>query len=283
MYQEVKASASVAHRTITALDGNYPPAPSGASWATNPGGKAKARFYTDIVVRGTTALADAPSLTFLPLVRNKDGSYMAYGTASSGHVRPRLADLSTIKLQKTVNNGVAYTDYSANVIDNSAATGANLNSLDTVANGDWVVVGGPEPFCGLAVDMDGGAVNANSVSLTVEYWNGSAWASAANMADGTDDGSPATLSRDGQITWDMPAAWAQSTINSLTAYWVRLSVDAALSASVEIEELDLLFPIKAAIDVQADGDDVMLLLKSQDASVTGGAIGYSGTIRVSWR
>jgi hypothetical protein len=281
-YNEVVALASVAHRTITGLDGNYPPAPSGASWLSNPGGKSKARFYTNVVVRGTTVLADAPSLTFLPLVRNKDGSYMAYGTASAGHVRPRLQDVSSIKFQKTVDDGVSYTDYSAEVIDNSAATGANLNDLNKVSNGDWVVVGGPEPFCGACIDMDAANVNANASVLTAKYWNGSDWAALSNVTDGTIAVAGKTLSGDGQITWDVPSDWAASTINGITAYWVQLSVSLALSAAVEVEECDLLFPIKAVIDVDADGDDVMLLIKSQDASVTG-TVAYSGTIRASWR
>lgn len=274
-----EAGATAAHRTITALDGKYPPLNSDAAWAANPGNRSKARFYCNLRVRGTTALLDDPILTMRPYVRNGGASgYVAAGETVS-YTRPRLQDLSTIKLQKTTDDGANYTDYSANVIDNGAGV-ATLSSLDTVANGDWIVVGGPVPFMGAAMDMSTN-VNANAATLTAEYWNGSAWTALTNVTDGTASGG-ATFGADGQITWTMPADWASSTINAIAAYWVRLSVSAALDASTEITECDLLMPLCCGIDVQADGDDVFLMLQTQDAAVTG-TVAYSGTIRVSWR
>jgi hypothetical protein len=232
------------------------------------------------VVRGTTGLLDDPQLTFRPYVRNRDSLYVV-AADSDLYIRPRLKDLTSIKYQKTVNIGVAYTDYSAAVVDNSATTQAELDALDTAANGDWVVVGGPVPFMGCAVDMDAANVNANASVLTAEYWNG-AWVALANVVDGTIAVAGKTHSGDGQITWNMPADWVVSTINAIPAFWVRFSVSAALSVNVDVEECNLLMPIKVGIDVQVDGDDVMLLIESQDVVVTG-TLGYSGTIRLSWR
>jgi len=279
--QKTFPSASILHRTITALMGPQPPLTSDATWALNPGGMDLARFYTDVVVRGTTGLLDDPMITFRPYVRNGVGG--AVGWAQDVQVtRPRLKDLNTIKFQKTVNIGVAYTDYSANVIDNNIATQADLDGLDTLANGDWFVIGGPVPFMGAALDMDAANVNANASVLTMEYWNGAAWAALAGVTDGTILVAGKTLSGDGQITWDIPAAWAAVAINGLTAYWVRGTVSAAISANADVEECDLLMPIKAAIDLDALGDDVMLTIASQDVIVSG-TVAYSGTIRLSWR
>ena len=279
---------SVAHRTVTALWGKYPPLASLAAgvngWAANPSNiYGKARFMTDLVVRGCTALGDAPSLTFRPYVRHGGSSGYVGVAESITFSRPRLIDLTSIKCQKTVNNGAAYTDYSAAVVDNNAATQADLDALDTVANGDWAVFGGPVPFCGVALDLDAGAVNGNAVIATWEYWNGAAWAALTNVTDGTIAVGGRTLSGDGQVSWDMPADWAASAINGIPAYWARLSVNAALSAAVDVEEVDLLMPIKAAIDVVVDGDDAMLVLESQDTGGLTGTLAYSGSIRVSWR
>ena len=274
-----EAGAAALHRTVTALWGKQPPLATDANWSTNPGQRSRARFFTDLTIRGCTALLDDPVITFRPYVRN--GVYV--GAAESvSYTRSRLKDLNTIKLQKTVDNGANYTDYSASVIDNSAATQADIDALDTAANGDWFVIGGPVPFIGAALDMDAANVNGNASVLTVEYWTGAAWAAVANLVDGTIAVAGKTLSGDGQISWDLPTGWAASTINSITAYWVRCSVSAAVSAAVDIEECDLLMPIKAAIDVQVDGDDVLLTLMSQDVTVTG-TVAYSGSLYLSWR
>jgi hypothetical protein len=224
--------ATIAHRTITSLDGKYLPLVTDAQWMVNPGNKQKARFYCDIGIRGTTGLADDPQLTLRPYVRNGGATgYVAAGESVS-YVRPRLYDLSSIKCQKTVNIGVAYTDYSANVIDNNVATYADLDALDTFANGDWVVIGGPVPFIGAALDMTAN-VNTNASVMSVEYWNGAAWVALTNLVDGTIIAAGKTLSGDGQITWTLPADWAASTINGITAYYMRILVSAALSATVE--------------------------------------------------
>ncbi len=278
------AADTVAHRTITALDGRAYPASNDAGWAANPGSRSKARFYVDRgVVRATTGLADDPLLVFRPYLRNGGAAgYVGMGQeVQIGRPRPR-DNAAMIKLQKTVNNGVAYTDYSTQVNDNNGATQADINGLDTVANGDWFIVGYSVPFIGVALDLDAANVNANASVLTVEIWTGAAWAAVANMVDGTIAVAGKTLSGDGQVTWDLPAVWAMSTINGINACWARFSVSAALSANVDIEEADILLPIKACIDVDADGDDVLLWLERQDASLSG-TPAYSVPVRLSWR
>jgi hypothetical protein len=267
------------HRTVTALWGQHPPLATDANWSANPGQRSRARFMTELVVRGCTALLDDPVVSFRPYIR----SGTAVGAAQTvSYTRSRLKDLNTIKFMHTHDDGANWTNDSAAVIDNNAGTQSDLDALDTLANLDYFVIGGPVPFIGAALDLDAANVNANASTLTVEYWNGSAWAAVANLTDGTVVVATKTLSGDGQISWDLPATWTPSTINGIAAYWVRCSVSAALSANVDVEECDLLMPIRAAIDVQADGDDVLLTLMSQDVAVTG-TLAYSGTINLSWR
>jgi len=282
----------IAHRTITVLDGQVQPLAADVLWDVNPGaatqgwlgpGMRYARLITDIVVRGTTALADDPTLTFRPYVRAGGPVQGVVGGATVvTYTRPRLEDLATIHCQKTVNKGVAYTDYSAEVIDNAAGTVADFDSLDTIANGDWVIVGTPaRPIMGAAWDMT--TMNGNAATFTVEYWNGAAWAALANGTDGTLTGG-FTFGVDGQMTWDLPVAglWAISTINAIPAYWVRIGVSAALDADTTAEELDLLMPIQASIDVEVMGDDILLYLESISAQLTG-TVAYSGSVSLVWR
>jgi hypothetical protein len=278
---------TILHRTITALDGAFAPLAANAEFDENPvilvgDEDQKTRFYVNLCIRGTTGLNDDPAVTFRPYARNGGATGVVAACQSVQYTRPRLKDLTSIKCQKTVNAGVAYTDYSANVIDNNVATYADLDALDTFANGDWMIVGGPVPFLGAALDMTAN-VNTNASVMSAEYWNGAAWVALTNLVDGTIVVAGKTLSGDGMVTWTCPAAglWAPSIINGILAYWVRFVVSAALSATVEIAEIDLIMAMVVGIDVASDGDAMLLRLESQDIVVTGTLV-YLGTIRVNW-
>lgn len=139
-------------------------------------------------------------------------------------------------VRKTTNIGVAYTDYTAAVGDDNPATYADLSSLDTLANGDWLVVGADGPFRQILLIFAANNVNLTAATLTVQYWNGTTWRSAFNPVDGSAK-SGKTLGQTGTIEFDFPDDWAVTTIDSVDAYYVRLSVSAALSAAVHITEL----------------------------------------------
>lgn len=283
-------SANAAYRTLTsALDGAYPLLPASTLFVANPGGREKARFFADVRVRGNTGLTDDPVISFRPYVRQGGSTGVAAAAEAVNFTRPRLKDLASIYFLLSTNSSVAYTQQSSLVIDNSAATGADLVGL--AGNSScFFIIGGPVPFNGMAVDMDASAVNAAATSITMKYWNGTSWAALANVTDGTSSGGK-TLDHDGLITWDLPADWTTVALTSLSlgAYWAQGSVSTGLTTvggqtAIEIEELDLLLPLQAAIDVQADGDDVALLLEAQLASTSGTMVlSTNSTVRVSWR
>ncbi len=64
-------------------------------------------------------------------------------------------------------------------------------------------------------------------------------------------------------------------------YWVRCGVSAALSATVEITELDIIQPIRSQVDLTVDGDDAGLLVESVSGGT--GTLAYDGTIYVIWK
>jgi len=278
------AGAQTAYRTTTALDGVFCPSPDAtAYWAVNPGGyatgAAKARFFVTLVTRGTTALADAPTVTLRPIIRAGGTTGMCGAGTAVTAARPRLADnAASLKVKKTADDGATYTDYSAAANDNGAATDVVLSSLDTIANGDWLLVSAPVPFVGLAIDMDATAVNANAANTSCQYWNG-AWAALSSQTDGTDTG--ANLAQDGQITWALPADWVTSTIDGVTAYQVRCGTSAALDSTTTIDEVEALLPTRVAVDVTVDGDDAGLLLESNSGGT--GTLAFDGIVKVVWK
>ena len=115
-----------------------------------------------------------------------------------------------------------------------------IDSFDTAANDNFIYVGSPMPFRGVAVDLN----NKNDVAsvLTVNYWNGGAWTAVASQSDGTDV-SGDTFKQDGNVTWTVPTGWKKDSLlnigdttvqESLFAtglYWTRWEVSVALDTT----------------------------------------------------
>ncbi len=150
--------------------------------------------------------------------------------------------------KKTTNDGAAYTTYTTQVTDRDIATVADISALDTVANGDWLLIGGAAQFYAFLCQME--SVNINAVSTILQYWNGSTWTSL-----GTTIGQPivdhtklsaVTFGQSGSLGVNtLPADWAMTTIDGVNAYWMRVSLSGALSATVTISEIRLFAPALA--------------------------------------
>lgn len=168
----------------------------------------------------------------------------------------------TLSIFKTADGFQSVTPYTVAGQKNPAvASSINLSSLDTLANGNALLIGAYVPFRGIAVVMSG-SVNAVVSSLTVQYWNG-AWTAVSGLTDGTASGG-ATFAQAGNITWTVPSDWTAVYANTLKGlpfsqvkgaqafninavggvtdptatqsmsvplYWTRLTVSAALTAS----------------------------------------------------
>lgn len=142
---------------------------------------------------------------------------------------------TSTSVRKTVNSGGAYTNYTADVSDDNSGTYADLSALDTVGNGDWLVIGADSQFRQILIVMDS-SVNANAAVLTVQYWNGSAWRAVLNQSDGT-SAAGKTLAQGGTVKFDFPIGWETVAVDSVTAFYVRFTVSAALSAAVHVTEV----------------------------------------------
>lgn len=143
---------------------------------------------------------------------------------------------------KTTDDHASFTDYSTNVQDGGFSTTANLNSFDTLANGDALYVGSHLPFSGVEVDV-GSTNSTGSRTLTVSYWAGSGSWQDISATDGTAAGGT-TFAQDGSVTWTVPSGWGTAKLSATNSaidpslgaygemYWTRWTVDGALDSSV---------------------------------------------------
>jgi hypothetical protein len=137
------------------------------------------------------------------------------------------------------------TDYSDVAQNNIAATGAVVLSSFATTHALWV--GAQVPFGGVFADVN--LNNSNTSTMVTSYWSttGPTMATLTSV-DGTFSG-VATFNVDGAITWTVPTDWTATTLRTAGGavvgvpksgqplYWVKIAVNAALDASVTLDQL----------------------------------------------
>lgn len=116
-------------------------------------------------------------------------------------------------------NGSTYTDNTAN----ANADGGSAFTLLGDNSDDYFYWGADTKFDGLYIDL---VIPANTaLTLDWEYWNGAAWTDIVGPE--TDGTSGFTV--DGWVTWASASqtGWATTTVNSVTAYFVRVNTSTA--------------------------------------------------------
>lgn len=185
-----------------------------------------------------------------------DGRYLWAACGVGGYPR---ANPQYVKV--TTNNGVSYSNLLANLTDGDMdSSDSSLSSLDTVANGDWLLVGYSTQFAGVLFELV--EPNGNTVTMTVDFSEvGATWGTAANLSalDRTatpllaTPGVPGTLTlqTSGYVFWprtttlDATSAWVATTIDGVSAFWVRFRFSAALDGTVSIGELRVIRGLNA--------------------------------------
>lgn len=133
----------------------------------------------------------------------------------------------------------------ANAKDGDAATTYVLNQFK---DDDYLYVGHSVKFNQMTVDV-GATPNAIASTLTCQYFNGSAW-TALTITDGT-AAAGATLAVDGSVTWTIPYAWALTSINNASGYWLRFKVSADLTANVILNSITITRQNNVALSIPA--------------------------------
>ncbi|MEM5816149.1 MAG: tail fiber domain-containing protein, partial [Candidatus Aenigmatarchaeota archaeon] len=107
-------------------------------------------------------------------------------------------------------NGTAYTDYTSEAYTSYGVPFSILADTD-----DYFYVGmTSKVFQVIYFDL---ATPGSGLSLRLEYWNGTSWATTT-FSDYTSN-----LSKDGELSFTPPVDWATTTVNNVSGYWIRLS------------------------------------------------------------
>lgn len=91
-----------------------------------------------------------------------------------------------------------------------------------------------KPFAALYAEVK--VPNSVATSLTLEYWNGSAWVAVAGQVDDSN-----AFSRSGFIQFDKPEDWAETTVNGVEGYFVRVRPGLDLTGTTELQGLNIVF------------------------------------------
>lgn len=138
-------------------------------------------------------------------------------------------DRASSYVRVTQDNFGSFTN--GNTVANGTGTPLTVTALDTIGNGDAILVGFPRRFTSLWLDMSAATFNNNAASITVSYSTGAGtWTSVGTVNDGS-KGANGPFERDGVMHWLMPSPatlWATATYDGQTAYWVRLTTSALL-------------------------------------------------------
>ena len=165
---------------------------------------------------------------------NKAGSYCVAET-TYGIIQKYYEDDA---VQTNIYTGNHVDKYALDYIyeDDGGAFSANRNATaafdyfdNAVAVNDALYFGrSTSQWDGLTFYV-GTAANVGVWNVTWEYWNGSAWSGLTSVVDGTNE-FVNTGSR--TVYWTAPTNWATTTVNSQSAYWVRVRAS-TVTAPVE--------------------------------------------------
>ena len=115
-------------------------------------------------------------------------------------------------------------DVTERMLSTSTASHSLVTLARDAANDIWILVGSVRPIQGIRFVVQ--TANAGASTSTVEYWNGSAWATVAGLVDGTAVGG-VTLAQTGSMTFASTVSTARvSTYDNRLLYFYRVRVGA---------------------------------------------------------
>lgn len=122
------------------------------------------------------------------------------------------------------DDGGAFTNYTTE--SNNTTTADTFFIPVAPAVNDAFYVGGSTPFT--AAWFQFSTQGAGTWTITWEYWNGGSWTALSGVSDGT-TGFKAAVTIPVAVTYTMPTNWASTTVNSVSAYYIRGRVSAFTS------------------------------------------------------
>lgn len=151
----------------------------------------------------------------------------------------RLVQPVGLKVLKATGNATvsacAFTDGSANVVDGSSTTNLDVSALVTATG--HILIGFDAPFLALELNMLSAEANSNAAGVSARISTGADTWLAAGVQDGTNQNSNAALSQSAVVAILLQsniAGWVKATYNGISKYWLDLTYNANLSATVKI-------------------------------------------------
>lgn len=114
--------------------------------------------------------------------------------------------------------------------DSASHTFVNLGAM---TSSQYCYAGFDNPVTALYFYIAGGKENTNTATISIDYWNGTAWTSVGTVQDATLS-SGKTLGRTGIVSWNAIAAGTEFTTsltNEINFYYYRIGFSATLSAN----------------------------------------------------
>ena len=133
----------------------------------------------------------------------------------------------------------SFSEYTSNVYEQVYDSGDSGTwvELDSMATNQYLLFGFPERMMGLSISLVGGTGNTTAnTTATVEYWDGSDWASVGDVDDGTSENA-ISFANSGIMTWNAPSSSVefQTEINKKAKlYYYKVSFSQALSGAVQM-------------------------------------------------
>lgn len=98
---------------------------------------------------------------------------------------------------------------------------------------DYLYFGKEKNFPMIFIEM--AVANNIANTLTIEYYNGTAWTSLEVIDD------TKGLTRSGSIQFDMPSDWAETTVGGFTNTWIRIKPSEDLLSTTAVQGINILF------------------------------------------
>lgn len=156
----------------------------------------------------------------------------------------------------------SFNDYTQNITeeDYTTANDATYAQAGGLTSSQYIVCGFAERQLGLNLTIIGEKANTTAgTTLTVSYWNGSAWTAVTGLDDGTSE-NVISMSKSGLISWTSPDSsieFKKEISKEEPLYYYKLSFDKTLSTNVYIDFV-------AGIPTQKDIKPYKIVARSQN-------------------
>ncbi|MHA2377590.1 MAG: hypothetical protein ACXAB9_15665, partial [Candidatus Thorarchaeota archaeon] len=137
--------------------------------------------------------------------------------AGEAFVSVEKPGLTAVTVRQFVDN--VFLDDNGTFLDHSVeadtAGGTAFTGVGEITN-DHLYIGKKTQFAEVDFDID---TAGSYTGIAYEYWNGTIWTALIGLTDNTSG-----QSVDGTVVHTPQANWAQTTVNAVSQYWIRINV-----------------------------------------------------------